>query len=63
MLGIAEALPALVTTILYVIGKGGIFMTENLLVVGTCGVKITSENQSDAASQIGHTVPEALPRL
>ena len=38
-------------------------MTETLLVVGTCGVKITSENQSDAASQINHTVPEALPRL
>ena len=27
------------------IGKGGIFMTVTLLVVGVCGVKITSENQ------------------
>lgn len=39
------------------IEKGGIFMTVTLLVVGACGVKVTSENQRSRPRQINHTAP------
>lgn len=47
VLGAVDAALSIVTTMFSsrFIGKGGIFMTVTLLVVGVCGVKITSENQ------------------
>lgn len=47
VLGIVSAILGIVASMfaLGLIGKGRILMTGTLLVVGVCGVKITSENQ------------------